>query len=69
MKSRKEAVDLINKQLQGPIGKGHAFTTPLDKLAKGNQHHYGVQELRELMDFIYGGPPTNGELIKRWGNT
>ena len=24
---------------------------------KGQQHHYGKQELRELMDFIFGGAP------------
>jgi hypothetical protein len=26
---------------------------------KGDKYHYGLQELRELMDFVYGGPPEN----------
>lgn len=25
---------------------------------KGHKHHFGWQELKILMDFIYGGPPT-----------
>ena len=25
---------------------------------KGEKFHYGAQEARELLDFIYGGPPT-----------
>jgi len=34
------------------------FTNAYDcKLNKGQQHHYGKQELRELMDFIFEGPP------------
>ena len=24
---------------------------------KGNKVHFGKQEVRELLDFIYGGPP------------
>jgi hypothetical protein len=27
-------------------------------------YHYGVCELRELLDFIYDGPPSNDEEIK-----
>jgi hypothetical protein len=28
---------------------------------KGEKHHYGRQELRELMDFIYKGEPVNDD--------
>lgn len=31
---------------------------------KGGAHHYGLQELRELMDFIYQGPPAENESIR-----
>jgi len=27
------------------------------KYPKGNRHHYGKQELKELLDFLFGGPP------------
>lgn len=34
-------------------------------LQKGSKVHYGKQELRELLDFIYGGQPaTEKEKIK-----
>jgi hypothetical protein len=55
IKSRREAARFIEKQLH----HGHEC-----KLEKGSQHHYGKQELRELMDFIYGGEPTDEEKIK-----
>ena len=45
--SRKEVAKLIEDQMyRGPSNS--------DK----NHFHYGYVELRELMDFIYGGPPT-----------
>jgi hypothetical protein len=44
---RKEAVNLIVKQLDN--------NTPASGL-KGWRHHYGAQELRELLDAIYGPP-------------
>ena len=28
---------------------------------KGHKQHYGKQELRELLDMIYGGPPKTEE--------
>lgn len=31
------------------------------KLNKARRHHYGKQEVRELMDFIYGGEPLSAE--------
>ena len=47
MKTRAEAVALINHQL-----------TEDTKVFKGCWH-YGVQELKDLMDFIYEGTPVN----------
>lgn len=49
IKSRKESVNLIRKRLDG-------IEMPKKE---GGAHHYGRQELRELMDFIYGGKPKN----------
>jgi hypothetical protein len=48
MKSRAEVVRFIKKQL-----------SPHYKVSfeKPNCWHYGKQELRELMDFIYGQEP------------
>lgn len=46
--ARSEAVALINRQFERE--------TPAAD-AKHSKHYYGVQELRELLDFIYGGPP------------
>lgn len=43
-KTREKAVELINKQL--------------DSNYPAYKPHYGREELRELMDFIYGGKPT-----------
>jgi hypothetical protein len=60
MKTREEAVAIIYKQLYGPdTSNGIRFgKTPIDGRFKADKHHYGLQELRELLDFIYG-PPTN----------
>jgi hypothetical protein len=56
MKTRAEAVALINERL------GQSAPPGSEKRA----HHYGKVELRELMDFIYGGPPTqDDERIER----
>ena len=48
MKERKDAVLLIQKQLNNE-------TDAYKK--KDTLWHYGRQELRELMDFIYGTEP------------
>ena len=53
MKTRADAVAFIEKQFDFDDYKGTVTGRP-----KGNQHHYGKQELRELMDFIYGGVPS-----------
>lgn len=55
MKTREEAARFIEKQL----GTRH-----ICKFNKGSQCHYGLQELRELMDFIYeSDKPEKEELI------
>ena len=45
---RHQAVAFIKKQLD------HSYEPTMNK---GDRVHYGKVELRELMDFIYGGPP------------
>ena len=63
MTSRKKLAAFINQQLN------RAAKVPLpDKYPGSTKHwekcdtfHYGVCELRELMDFIYGGPPRKEE--------
>lgn len=53
-KSRAEAVKLINEQIDSPKRRK-------DKIYR---HHYGKQELKQLMDFIYESKPTaDSELI------
>lgn len=46
--TREEVVKFIERQLH------YSYKCPREK---GIQFHYGKQELRELLDFIYGGPP------------
>ena len=48
MKQREEAARFVERQLFGDADT---------KRDKNRRHHYGVQELRDLMDFIYGGEP------------
>ena len=49
MRTRKEVVELIGRQMdRGPARR-----------EKPTCWHYGIVELRELLDFIYGGPPEN----------
>jgi hypothetical protein len=54
MKPRKEAVELIQRQLNN------------EKITDNNKTcwHYGVCELRELLDFIYESTPTENEELK-----
>ena len=60
IKSRKEAVEIIHNQLNGGLPVGVRDTeTRFTKRFKDNKHHYGKQELRELMDLIYGGEPVD----------
>lgn len=60
MKTKTDAVALVHQQLSCPSGTDPGGT-PLVKRPKGRQWHYGKQELRELLDFIYGGPPQQDE--------
>ena len=50
MKTRRETARFIENQL---ITERHYEC----KREKKTRHHYGWQELRELMDFIYEGEP------------
>ena len=55
-KSREEAARFVEKQF-----KSNYKCT----LTKGSVWHYGKQEVRELMDYIYESKPTNTfQLIK-----
>lgn len=52
MKSRTEAAKFAAAQLHW------SYEVPRDK---PYCHHYGLQDLRVLLDFIYGGPPANAD--------
>ena len=52
MKNREEVARFVESQLESEVPKTRE---------KKGKHHYGFQELRELMDFIYGGEPENAE--------
>lgn len=65
MKTRKEAAELVNQQLKGPdtsdgIRNGKTLVTGR---VKAEQFHYGKQELRELLDFIFGPPESDDEHV------
>lgn len=50
--SREDAVRYITQQFSS------GYTTLFSKFDK---HHYGLQELKDLLDFIYGEVPTRKE--------
>lgn len=50
MKPREEVVKFIERQLQPD------YELPAG-LPKPHTHHYGCQELRALLDYLYDGPP------------
>jgi hypothetical protein len=58
MKTRRQVAEFIEFQFSDE------YLTPLEK---GNQHHYGKQELRALLDYIFDGPPEtrNDELLPK----
>ena len=60
MKPREEVARFIEKQM-------HDSTYECSR-PKPHTHHYGLQELRELMDFIYGGEPTEAERVRNWSH-
>jgi len=51
MKTREEVARFVEKQF---LGKYNCTR-------RKNAHHYGRQEVRELMDFIWGEEPQNEE--------
>lgn len=57
MKSRQEVARFIERQMHWGWNKP---AIP-DHYGNGSvsAHHYGLCELRELLDFIYESPPTN----------
>lgn len=60
MKTREEAVTFIHTQFDHGQGTITGRTKP-------STHHYGLQELRELMDFIYEQEPAaDNERIGSW---
>ena len=61
MKTREEAARFVEQQFDG-YGD---YECPLEK---GRAWHYGKQDVRALMDFIYGGPP-NGKDQEVQGKT
>lgn len=57
MKDREFAARFIELQM----------TSSVCKREKGGKHHYGLQDLRDLLDFIYEGPPdTDVEALRAW---
>lgn len=54
MKSRKEVARFIEEQLDFDSGYG-------TERYKDDRWHYGFQELRDLLDYVYEGVPKNQE--------
>lgn len=55
MKTREEVARFVEDQFEV---YGSTYNCPLNK---GYQWHYGKQDVRALVDFIYGGPPASKE--------
>lgn len=53
--TREQAVEFITTQM------AHLDLGVKRALPKGGTWHYGVQDLRELLDAIYGGQPENDQ--------
>jgi len=60
MKTRVEVAKFINYQLEEDFNKDSSEQYECKK-EKGRQWHYGIQELRELLDFIYEKEPETEE--------
>jgi hypothetical protein len=55
VKTREEVARFIEEQMEGASEPSKP---------KGKRYHYGAQELRDLMDFVFGGEPlTDAERI------
>lgn len=60
MKTRAEATAIANILLdEGLDSPVLSLICPEHAAKKGHQWHFGVLELRALMDYIYEGKPTN----------
>lgn len=57
MLTRAKAVEMAAGQLWGDIDSKSKFEKP-DEPWYTFPHHYGACELRDLLDAIYGGPPS-----------
>lgn len=55
MKTREEVAQFVNEQFKG---YGSTYHCPFEK---DRNWHYGKQDVRALLDFIYGGPPESKE--------
>jgi len=55
MKSRAEVAAFIRKQFDHDC-----YNNP----KKAGKHHYGYQDARDLLDFIYDGEPLEGEELE-----
>lgn len=53
-KTREEVVQFIKAQFAGLKHLEYSHT----EREKNSRHHYGVQELRDLLDYLYGHTPT-----------
>jgi hypothetical protein len=62
MRSRAEVAKFINAQfhfIEKPASPGKPYVVTKDGRHIGKHWHYGLVELKALMDFIYGGPPAS----------
>ena len=55
MKTREETARFVEQQFEA---YGGPYKCPLNK---ARQWHYGKQDVRALLDFIYGGSPTSDD--------
>jgi hypothetical protein len=59
MKTRRETVEYVALQFGLPYNEEAEVYLP--KGDKKLRHHYGMQELRDLLDYIYDSLPEEGE--------
>ena len=62
MKTREEVARFVERQLDDDEPHQPKGSAQMVKFGT-ERHHYGAQELRALMDFIYGGEPSDAERI------
>lgn len=62
-KSREEVARFVEFQFSATLDE----TGYVCRFNKGSCFHYGRQDVRELLDFIYGGPPENEDQnVRHW---